>query len=120
MYPHCSLKHCIHGDYTHTHTGSEMPNYLLENTGTQEAPDRYKEPTQGSLIQLQAHSETKGISCLCLNPLALDTFRLPPYIDLLRTDLSSINEALGPVLALGMLRAAQYIAHVGNGERMTK
>lgn len=44
----------------------------------------------------------------------------PPYMDLLRTDLSSITEALGPDLALGTPRAAQYIAHVGNGDRMTK
>lgn len=41
-------------------------------------------------------------------------------MDLLRPDLSSITEALGPDLALGMLRAAQYISHVGNGDRMTK
>ena len=61
----------------HTHTDSERPNYLLENAGTQEAPDRYQEPTEDSLTQLHAHSETKGISCLCLNPSALDTFRLP-------------------------------------------
>lgn len=41
-------------------------------------------------------------------------------MDLLRTDLSSITEAPGPDLALGMLKAAQYIAHVGNEDRMTK
>ncbi len=44
----------------------------------------------------------------------------PLYMDLLRTDLSSITEALGPDLALGMIRVAQYIVHVGNRDRMTK
>lgn len=63
--------------HTCTYTGSERPNYLLENAGTQEAPDWYQEPTQGSLTQPHAHSETKGISCLCLNPWALDTSQLP-------------------------------------------
>lgn len=88
--------------HTHTHSGSVRPNYLLENAGTHEAPDRYREPTQGSLTQLHAHSETKGISCLCLNPSALDTFQLPtPHMDLLRTDLSPITEALGPDLSPG-------------------
>ena len=44
----------------------------------------------------------------------------PPYMDLLRTDLSSITEALGPDLALGLLRAAHYPAHEGNEDRMSK
>lgn len=59
-----------------------------------------------SLTQLHAHSETKGISCLCLNPFGFGYISVPLYMDLLRTDLSSITEALGPDLALGMLRAA--------------
>lgn len=50
------------------HTGSERPNYQQENASTQEAQDQYQEPTQGSLTQPRAHSETKGILCLSLNP----------------------------------------------------
>lgn len=50
-----------------------------------------------------------------LNPWALDTFRLHPYVDLLRTDLFSITKTLGPDLALGMLRAAFSGSNVGQG-----
>lgn len=127
MYPSVSALEtdCIHGNYMHTHyhTGahthtqsSGSPNYPLETAGTHEAPDQYRELTHSA----SCPQRNKGDFMSLFKSLGFGYISARPYMDLLRPDLSSITEEPGPDLALGLLRAAACIPHVGNGDRMAK
>lgn len=113
--------YCIHGDYTLTHTRwlreAQLPaGKCWHPRSSRLVPGAHTRLTHSA----SCPQRNKGDFVSLFKSLGFGYISAPPLYGLLRTDLSSITEALGPDLALGMLRAAQYIAHEGNMGRMAK
>jgi len=111
---------CIHGDYTHTHWIRE-PQLPAGKCWHQRGPRLVPRAHTRLTHSASCPQRNKGDFTALLKSFGFGYVPAPPYMDLLRTGLSSITEVLrSDPRALGMLRAAQYFVLVGKWDRMSK